>query len=100
MNLANNERRMLKGMLSEPNKEWTLDQLLSVTGWVDQVHVAGAGKGLQEAGLVEIKESTNRLVFLGPEGKKAAEGDLLESRLWDWIRNQDESHRGMSSLMR
>ena len=99
MNLANNERRMLKGMLSEPNKEWTLDQLLSVTGWVDQVHVAGAGKGLQEAGLVEIEESTNRLVSLGPEGKKAAEGDLLESRLWDWIRNQDEGHRDMSSLM-
>ena len=99
MNLANNERRMLKGMLSEPNKEWTLDQLLSVTGWVDQVHVAGAGKGLQEAGLVEIEESTNRLVSLGPEGKKAAEGDLLESRLWDWIRNQDEGHRDTSSLM-
>ncbi len=99
MNLANNERRMLKGMLSEPNKEWTLDQLLSVTGWVDQVHVAGAGKGLQEAGLVEIEESTNRLVSLGPEGKKAAEGDLLESRLWDWIGNQDEGHRDMSSLM-
>ena len=99
MNLANNERRMLKGMLSEPNKEWTLDQLLSVTGWVDQVHVAGAGKGLQEAGLVEIEESTNRLVSLGPEGKKAAEGDLLESRLWDWIRNQDEGHRDMGSLM-
>ena len=99
MNLANNERRMLKGMLSEPNKEWTLDQLLSVTGWVDQVHVAGAGKGLQEAGLVEIEESTNRLVSLGPEGKKAAEGDLLESRLWDWIRNQDEGHRDMRSLM-
>ncbi|RJU85166.1 MAG: phenylalanine--tRNA ligase subunit alpha, partial [Candidatus Poseidoniales archaeon] len=93
------ERRMLKGMLSEPNKEWTLDQLLSVTGWVDQVHVAGAGKGLQEAGLVEIEESTNRLVSLGPEGKKAAEGDLLESRLWDWIRNQDEGHRDMRSLM-
>ena len=99
MNLANNERRMLKGMLSEPNKEWTLDQLLSVTGWVDQVHVAGAGKGLQEAGLVEIEESTNRLVSLGPEGKKAVEGDLLESRLWDWIRNQDEGHRDMRSLM-
>ena len=99
MNLANNERRMLKGMLSETNKEWTLDQLLSVTGWSDQVHVAGAGKGLQEAGLVEIAESTNRLVSLGPEGKKAAEGHLLESRLWDWIRNQDEDHRDMSSLM-
>tara|TARA_B100001094_G_scaffold277415_1_gene286248 strand:- start:700 stop:2193 length:1494 start_codon:yes stop_codon:yes gene_type:complete len=99
MNLTNNERRMLKWMLSEPNKEWTLDQLLSVTGWEDQVHVAGAGKGLQEAGLVEIEESTNRLVSLGSEGKKAAEGNLLESRLWDWIRKQDDGHRDMSSLM-
>ena len=59
MNLANNERRMLKGMLSETNKEWTLDQLLSVTGWSDQVHVTGAGKGLQDAGLVEIAVATN-----------------------------------------
>ncbi len=55
MNLGNNERRMLKGMLSEPKAKWTLDQILSVTGWDDQVHVAGAGKGLQEAGLVEVK---------------------------------------------
>ena len=89
MNLANNERRMLKGMLSEPKKKWTLDQLLSVTGWDDQVHVAGAGKGLQEEGLVEIEESTSRLVSLGSEGKKAVDDRLLESRLWDWIRNQD-----------
>lgn len=31
MNLGNNERRMLKGMISEPEEEWSLDQLLSVT---------------------------------------------------------------------
>ena len=99
MNLANNERRMLKGMLSEPKKKWTLDQLLSVTGWDDQVHVAGAGKGLQEEGLVEIEESTSRLVSLGSEGKKAVDDRLLESRLWDWIRNQDEGQRDMGSLM-
>ena len=77
MNLANNERRMLKGMLSEPKNKWTLDQLLSVTGWDDQVHVAGAGKSLQEEGLVEIKESTSRLVSLGSEGKKAVHDSLL-----------------------
>jgi len=77
MNLGNNERRMLKGMLSEPEEKWSLDQLLSVTGWDDQVHVAGAGKGLQEAGMVEIEESTSSFVTLGSEGKKAAEDGLL-----------------------
>ena len=47
MDLGNNERRMLKGMLSKPNDEWTLEKLLEVTDWADQVHVAGAGKGLE-----------------------------------------------------
>ena len=99
MNLGNNERRMLKGMLSEPNREWSLEKLLSVTDWDDQVHVAGAGKGLQEAGMVEIEETTSRIVTLGLKGKKAADDGLLESRLWDWIRNKKESQRNMVSLM-
>ena len=99
MNLGNNERRMLKGMLSEPNRKWSLEQLLSVTNWDDQVHVAGAGKGLQEAGMVEIEETTSRKASLGPEGKRAADDGLLESRLWDWIRNKKENQRNMSSLM-
>ena len=71
MDLGNNERRMLKAMLSKPNQAWSLEQLLSVTGWNDQVHVAGAGKGLQEEGMVEVKETTSRLVSLGEEGNKA-----------------------------
>ena len=99
MNLGNNERRMLKCMLSEPNERWPLEKLLSVTGWDDQVHVAGAGKGLQEGGLVEVEEKSSRLVTLGAEGKKAAENGLLESRLWDWIRNEEEGQRNMTSLM-
>jgi phenylalanyl-tRNA synthetase alpha chain len=99
MNLGNNERRMLKGMLSEPNREWSLEKLLSVTDWDDQVHVAGAGKGLQEAGMVEIEETTSRIVTLGLKGKKAADDGLLESRLWDWIRNKKEGQRNMVSLM-
>mgnify|MGYP000906911137 CR=1 FL=1 len=77
MNLGNNERRMLKAMLSEPKATWTLDQILSVTGWDDQVHVAGAGKGLQEAGLLEVGESTSRLVALGSEGKRLQRVDFL-----------------------
>ena len=43
MDLGNNERRMLRAMLSDSAREWTLEQLLSETGWEDQVHVAGAG---------------------------------------------------------
>ena len=97
--LGNNERRMLKAMLSKPNQEWSLEQLLSVTGWNDQVHVAGAGKGLQEEGMVEVKETTSRLVSLGEEGNKAYENGLLESRLWDWIRSVEEDQRNMGSLI-
>ena len=99
MDLGNNERRMLKAMLSKPNQEWSLEQLLSVTGWNDQVHVAGAGKGLQEEGMVEVKETTSRLVSLGGEGNKAYENGLLESRLWDWIRSVEEGQRNMGSLI-
>ena len=62
MNLANNERRMLKGMLSEPKNKWTLDQLLSVTGWDDQVHVAGAGKGLQAVSYTHLTLPTTPYV--------------------------------------
>ena len=37
MDLGNNERRMLRAMLSDSAREWTLGQLLSETGWEDQV---------------------------------------------------------------
>ena len=99
MNLGNNERRMLKAMLSHSNRKWTLSELLEATGWDDQVHVAGAGKGLQEAGMVDIQESTSRLASLGEEGKRAVKEGLLESRLWDWIRNASEEKRNMGALM-
>ena len=33
MTLGNNERRMLRAMLSDPGREWTLGQILSETGW-------------------------------------------------------------------
>lgn len=99
MDLVNNERRMLKGMLSKPNDEWSLEQLLDVTGWSDQVHVAGAGKGLEELGLVEVEENFTRMASLGPEGRKAAENGLLESRLWEWISNKEEGQRSMDGLI-
>ena len=37
MDLGNNERRMLRAMLSDSAREWTLGQLLSETGWEDPV---------------------------------------------------------------
>ena len=68
MDLGNNERRMLRVMLSEPPRSWSLEQLLSATGWDDQVHVAGAGAGLEKAGLVEVSEERVYSVSLGQEG--------------------------------
>ena len=89
MDLGNNERRMLRAMLSDPSREWTLGQLLSETGWEDQVHVAGAGKKLEEEGLLELSESSSRMVSLGDEGQRASENGLLESRLWGWMSELD-----------
>ena len=99
MNIGNNERRLLKVMLSEPSKSWNLEELLSNTGWSDQVHVAGAGKSLEESGLVEVEESRTTLISLGDKGANALEEGLLESRLWDWISNQPPESRNMSSLV-
>ena len=99
MNIGNNERRLLKVMLSEPSKSWNLEELLSNTGWSDQVHVAGAGKSLEESGLVEVEESRTTMISLGDKGANALEEGLLESRLWDWISNQPPESRNMSSLI-
>ena len=99
LRLGNNERRMLKAMLSDPDRCWSLDGILSETHWEDQVHVAGAGKALEEAGLVEVAESTSKAVNLGPEGRRAATDGLLESRLWEWLKSQDEKNRSIKALM-
>mgnify|MGYP005726255043 FL=1 len=99
MDLGNNERRMLRAMLSDSSREWTLGQLLSETGWEDQVHVAGAGKKLEEEGLLELSESSSRMVSLGDEGQRASENGLLESRLWGWMSELDGEKRTMKSLM-
>jgi phenylalanyl-tRNA synthetase alpha chain len=99
MLLGNNERRMLRAMLTDPPRKWTLEDLLAETGWTDQVHVAGAGKALQERELVDVEESRSRLISLGAEGAKAADEGLLESRLWKWISDQDDSERSMKTLL-
>jgi len=69
MSLGNNERRMLRAMLSDASRTWNLTDLLEATGWSDQVHIAGAGTGLAEAGLhVESHRPSrsNWLVGSGP----------------------------------
>ena len=48
---------MLRALLSDTSRTWTLSEILEATKWTDQVHVAGAGQALNEAGLVEITES-------------------------------------------
>jgi phenylalanyl-tRNA synthetase alpha chain len=96
--LGNNERRMLRAMLPEPSRAWSLDELLEATGWSDQVHVAGAGAGLAEAGLVEVAEERGRIVSLGDEGAKAVADGLLEARLWDWMSEQKPTDRTMAGL--
>ena len=98
MSLGNNERRMLRMMLSDPKRAWSLDGLLEATGWTDQVHVAGAGTVLVEAGLVELAEVDSRIVSLGSEGEKAAADGLLESRIWDWMQSAEAAERNMQGL--
>ncbi|MEE2606461.1 MAG: phenylalanine--tRNA ligase subunit alpha [Candidatus Thermoplasmatota archaeon] len=98
VNLGNNERRMLRAMLSEPDRKWSLKQLLSATDWGDQVHVAGAGAGLEEFGLVEVLEERVNSVSLGKEGEFAAAAGLLEARLWNWLKEQSPENRTMARL--
>ena len=89
---------MLRAMLSNASRNWTLTEILEATEWTDQVHVAGAGQALSEAGLVEISETSSRRVVLGTEGQKAASEGLLESRIWNWLQMSEESERNMQGL--
>jgi len=85
-------------MLSDSSRAWNLAGLLEATGWSDQVHIAGAGTGLAEAGLLEISESITSTVSLGPEGEEAAKAGLLESRIWDWMQDAAAAERTMQGL--
>jgi phenylalanyl-tRNA synthetase alpha chain len=98
MTLGNNEKKMLSAMRTKTNHIWSLDELLEVTQWNDQVHVAGSGKALSEEGLVEIIETKEKIVSLAKEGKNAVENGLLEFRLWSWIIQQSKSNRTMKGL--
>ena len=98
MDIGNNERRMLRAMLSKPSRNWSLDELLAKIGWDDQVHVAGAGASLEEAGLVSITEHRGASVSLGEEGDRASKDGLLEARIWNWLASQKPDSRTMSTL--
>jgi phenylalanyl-tRNA synthetase alpha chain len=97
MELSNNERRMLKAMLAEPERVWDLAPLLESCGWNDQAHVAGAGGSLAESGLVKQTEERSKIWRLATEGQAAAESGLLEQRIWDWL-SQQEAQVGMKEL--
>jgi len=98
MELGNNERRMIKAMLNESTKEWSLEDLLDATGWTDQVHVAGAGKSLNESGLVKVSENNICHISLGSAGIDANEKGLLESRIWNWMKDIEDEKRNMQNL--
>ena len=98
MELTNNAKRMLKAMRADPDRTYDLDGILEATDWTDQAHVAGAGAGLAEAGMVVVSEQRTTLWSLGPEGEVACESGLLEARAWGWLSEQNEGSRGMKDL--
>ena len=64
MTLGNNEKKMLRCMRSKENHIWTLEEILEITKWKDQVHVAGAGKSLDEHEFVETTERHLKLSLI------------------------------------
>lgn len=98
MTLGNNEKKMLSAMRTKMNHIWSLDELLEVTKWEDQVHIAGSGQALMDEEFVEIIETKRKIVSLGSEGDRAVKNGLLEFRLWSWIIGQTKSNRTMKGL--
>jgi len=45
-NLVNTERRMLKAMLADSSKVWSLSDILTACDWQDQAIAVGAGLGI------------------------------------------------------
>ena len=89
-NLVNTERRMLKAMLTESTKVWSLSEILSACDWQDQAIAVGAGLGLTDKGLVELTEIVTTEVKLGVQGQSAMSEGLLEARLWNWFTSTTE----------
>ncbi len=90
-NLVNTERRMLKAMLVDSGKNWTLDEILDSCNWQDQAVAVGAGQGLANKGYAEVNEVVSTEVRLASQGESAMNEGLLEARLWQWFKSTDEA---------
>ena len=88
-NLVNTERRMLKAMLADSSKVWSLTDILTACDWQDQAIAVGAGLGVAEKGYAEVSETVTE-VKLGAQGQLALSEGLLEARLWDWFKSTSE----------
>ena len=89
-NLVNTERRMLKAMLADSSKVWSLSDILTACDWQDQAIAVGAGLGIAEKGYAEVFETVTTEVKLGAQGQLALSEGLLEARLWDWFNSTPE----------
>ena len=74
MEFGNNELIMLKAMLTDPSKDWTLESLFKETGWDDQVHIAGSGNVLSDLKYLEINEHITNFISLGQEDGRLVPG--------------------------
>ena len=88
--LVNTERRMLKAMLADSSKAWSLSDILTACDWQDQAIAVGAGLGIAEKGYAKVSETVTTEVKLGAQGHLALSEGLLESRLWDWFKSTSE----------
>ena len=89
-NLVNTERRMLKAMLADSSKAWSLSDILTACDWQDQAIAVGAGLGIAEKGYAEVSETVTTEVKLGAQGQSALSEGRLEARLWDWFKSTSE----------
>ena len=95
--LTNPERMMLRALQSR-DSNWTLQEVLESCNWDDQAIAVSAGHGLANHGLVKMNESSKLDVILGSEGESAAVNGLLEARLWNYIKkNQNVTMNDISS---
>ena len=90
MTLGNNEKKMLRCMRSKQENIWTLEELLEITQWNDQVHVAGAGKSLDENEFVEQKDEFSQQLLV------QRQQEVIENwfaQLYDSAKIEDNRHQ-------
>ena len=97
--LNNPEKRMLRVMQSDSNRDWTVSELSGMTEFEDQAIIVGAGQGLIEQELVKGTEVHELYWKLGKEGEKANSEGLLEIKLWGWVlSSEDTSMKSLQSV--